>query len=251
VISLNPRFGIGLEGSCSCYSNCKVRPDAKNFFRPWLGYFNPPRWTLRKRCWTFSLWFQCSVSDALLFDVFSMFLIYHLVALATLLSCVLDVNATSCKCVSWADDCFATPSARRFKLIFVKGPNDTCWPPASEWKSLNASVSGKLIADSQPAASCYPGILQDAAACGNANAQWGSQKFQTESPIGLTYPTGSCPIVPFAAGANLIGVCTIGDQPWYTVNATEYEDVAKGILFARKHNIRLVVRNTGHDLLGR
>jgi predicted homoserine dehydrogenase-like protein len=41
-------------------------------------------------------------------DVFSMFLIYHLVALATLLSCVLDVNATSCKCVSWANDCFAT-----------------------------------------------------------------------------------------------------------------------------------------------
>jgi len=116
---------------------------------------------------------------------------------------------------------------------------------------LNASVSGKLIADTQPAASCYPGILQDAAACGNANAQWGSQKFQTESPVGLTYPTGSCPIIPFAAGANRTGVCTIGDQPWYTVNATEYEDVAKGILFARKHNIRLVIRNTGHDLLGR
>lgn len=36
-----------------------------------------------------------------------MFLIYHLVALAALLGFVLDVYATSCKCVSWANDCFA------------------------------------------------------------------------------------------------------------------------------------------------
>lgn len=29
------------------------------------------------------------------------------------------------------------------------------------------------------------------------------------------------------------------------------EDVQKGVLFARERNLRLVVRDTGHDLLGR
>lgn len=78
-----------------------------------------------------------------------------------------------------------------------------------------------------------------------------SQTFQSDTPLGYSYPTESCPVVTFAAGAKLLGACTIGDQPWYTVNATEPRDVAKGILFAKKHNIRLVVRNTGHDIIGR
>lgn len=53
------------------------------------------------------------------------------------------------------------------------------------------------------------------------------------------------------AAGQVPGNCSIGDQPWYTVNATTPEDVAKGICFAKKHGIRLVVRNTGHDILGR
>ena len=37
----------------------------------------------------------------------------------------------------------------------------------------------------------------------------------------------------------------------YTVNATTPAEIAAGIAFALKHNITLVVRDTGHDLLGR
>ena len=92
-----------------------------------------------------------------------------------------------------------------------------------------------------------------------------------DNPIALSYPTGSCPPVNATAGwsctvadqptdtcpmGNLtyaapIGSCSIGDQPRYTVNATEIADVAAGIRFAQEKNIRLVVRNTGHDLLRR
>ena len=45
--------------------------------------------------------------------------------------------------------------------------------------------------------------------------------------------------------------CSIGDQPLYTVNATEVADVVAGVNFAREHNVRLVIRNTGHDILRR
>lgn len=70
-------------------------------------------------------------------------------------------------------------------------------------------------------------------------------------PIALDFPiNNTCPPVDFAAGG-VAGTCEIGEAPRYVVNATSYKDVARGIEFARRNNIRLVVRNTGHDLLGR
>lgn len=48
-----------------------------------------------------------------------------------------------------------------------------------------------------------------------------------------------------------MGTCTLGNAPIFTVNATHADHVAAGILFARRHNIRLVIRDTGHDFLGR
>lgn len=107
-----------------------------------------------------------------------------------------------------------------------------------------------MIADVQPAAPCYPGPLYDPQACAGINVKLANQEFVSETAIGLSYPTGSCPPVNLEAGQKP-ETCSIGDQPRYTVNATEPDDVSKGILFAKSKNIRLVVRNTGHDILGR
>ena len=45
--------------------------------------------------------------------------------------------------------------------------------------------------------------------------------------------------------------CLIGNYIDYAVNVTSPEQVAKTIKFAAKHNIRLVIRNTGHDYNGK
>lgn len=45
--------------------------------------------------------------------------------------------------------------------------------------------------------------------------------------------------------------CTLGNYVRYAVDASGPEDVAATIIFAKQHNIRLVIRNTGHDYLGR
>ena len=108
-----------------------------------------------------------------------------------------------------------------------------------------------MIAGVQPAAPCYPGPLEDDAACATINSLWADEAFQASTAIGLSYPTGSCPIVDRAAGQVPVGNCSIGDQPVYTINATDPNDVAKGVKFAGKHNIRLVIRDTGHDILRR
>lgn len=45
--------------------------------------------------------------------------------------------------------------------------------------------------------------------------------------------------------------CTLGNYASYAVNATTPEHVRAAVLFAQLRNIRFVVRNTGHDYLGR
>jgi FAD/FMN-containing dehydrogenase len=45
--------------------------------------------------------------------------------------------------------------------------------------------------------------------------------------------------------------CTLGNYVSYSVKATEAKDVTAALAFAKAENIRLLVRNTGHDFLGR
>lgn len=101
------------------------------------------------------------------------------------------------------------------------------------------------------AISCYPGPGQDAATCASVDAQWTNATFQSNNPVGLSYPVDLACYPVNASAGQTPGTCSLGGLPRYTVNATAPEDVAAGILFAKKHNIRLVIKDTGHDILGR
>ncbi|RYP01291.1 hypothetical protein DL763_000263 [Monosporascus cannonballus] len=45
--------------------------------------------------------------------------------------------------------------------------------------------------------------------------------------------------------------CELGNYASYVINVTGAADVQAGIKFARKNNVRLVIKNTGHDYLGK
>lgn len=45
--------------------------------------------------------------------------------------------------------------------------------------------------------------------------------------------------------------CSLGNFVSYAINATGVADYQAAIFFVRKHNIRLVIRNTGHDYNGK
>ena len=45
--------------------------------------------------------------------------------------------------------------------------------------------------------------------------------------------------------------CTLGGYPVYAVDATTVRDVQAAVNFARNSNIRLVIKNTGHDFSGK
>jgi len=74
--------------------------------------------------------------------------------------------------------------------------------------------------------------------------------FIDDNPIALDYPLiDSCPAV--LSNGTDGQTCTLASNPVFAINATNVQDIIEGVNFARERNVRLVIRNTGHDLLGR
>lgn len=135
-------------------------------------------------------------------------------------------------------------------------PGDTCWPSLSEWSLFNETVSGRLIATVPLAAVCYPnGDLYDEAKCAQLREDWhltathyrdsasAMNQFFARGPDG-----GRCdPFEPVDGGQK----CSLGSNVVYSVNATCSSDFVRAMAFAHQNNIRLVIRNTGHDYLGK
>jgi hypothetical protein len=127
-------------------------------------------------------------------------------------------------------------------------PGSSTWPPSSEWASLNHTVSGRLLHPSPPGAVCHPKQpTYSAAECPILQKQWQSIFFHQDNPISSAwnnFNNDSC--LPLAAAP-----CSGEGYPVYVVNATTPEHVQAAVKFAGKHNVRLVVKGTGHDYLGR
>lgn len=43
--------------------------------------------------------------------------------------------------------------------------------------------------------------------------------------------------------------CILGNYVDYAINVSQVSDISNGIAFATEHNIRLVIRNTGHEFV--
>ncbi|KAM5342131.1 hypothetical protein ACJ41O_015162 [Fusarium nematophilum] len=127
-------------------------------------------------------------------------------------------------------------------------PGTSDWPSRHTWGKLNETLGGKLLAPLPPGAACHPGWpTYDPDACLDVQTDWSVYEYHTGDPISVMwdqYTNWTC--LP-----NETFPCSASGYPAYVVNATTPEHVKLGIDFARKHDIRLVVKNTGHDYLGR
>jgi len=43
--------------------------------------------------------------------------------------------------------------------------------------------------------------------------------------------------------------CLMGNYVAYAINVSTWEDVAAGVKFAQQNNIRLVIKNSGHEFV--
>ena len=123
------------------------------------------------------------------------------------------------------------------------------WPSPSKWKALNDSISGRLLQPPPPGAVCHPGQpTYNQAICPTIQYLWNnSVDWHATNPISSAWNNwnnDSC--LPY-----LPSPCSGEGYPVYVVNATSKKDVKKGVDFARENNVRLVVKASGHDYLGR
>ncbi|KAI0172632.1 FAD-binding domain-containing protein [Hypoxylon sp. FL1284] len=128
-------------------------------------------------------------------------------------------------------------------------PGSAKWPCEETWAQFNQSTGGKLLQAGAPGAVCHPGQpVYNADQCAAVLTAWPTYDFQTNDPVSNAwnqYNNDTClPDVPDAP-------CSASGYPAYVVNATTAQDVKLSLDFARAHNVRVVVKSTGHDYLGR
>ncbi|KAK8066698.1 hypothetical protein PG997_013445 [Apiospora hydei] len=111
-----------------------------------------------------------------------------------------------------------TPKCKAF-------PGESTWPTDETWVTLNVLTGGKLI---------------------------------TPVPLGAHLGPNIHDVAPFQGStclpqnAGFAGrTCERGGSPVYVVNVTRVADVQLAVNFARNTGVRLVVRNTGHDYVGK
>ncbi|RPA75739.1 FAD/FMN-containing isoamyl alcohol oxidase-like protein MreA [Ascobolus immersus RN42] len=140
-------------------------------------------------------------------------------------------------------------AASKCKVI----PGDKGWPSVDAWNHLNKTVDGRLIKTIPPAAACYKSFggvnTYDAEGCAEATVGWSDQEWLFNQPGGTLWPFWSNMTCLPTEDPN--SSCTLGRLPVYTIDATKAEHVQAGVNWARNHNIRLVIKNTGHDFGGK
>lgn len=126
-------------------------------------------------------------------------------------------------------------------------PNKTGWPAPSDWATLNTTVGGVLLKPDPPAAPCHASHpAYNLEKCSYIKSQWNNSVWHSNNPVSSLFQNlngYSC--LPDGA------TCSSEGYPVYVVNATTTEHVKAAVDFARKSNIRLNIKSTGHDFIGK
>nr|VWO95895.1 N/A [Ganoderma boninense] len=132
---------------------------------------------------------------------------------------------------------------------------DPCWPSQQEFDQLASQVSQPLIHPIPPASQCYTSPNSSeciAVTQGWFDGNWRSNQsgaMQNVNYEAYIFPNGT--IDACYLNTTLGAPCKQGSVSVIGVDARTVEDVQAAVVFAAKHDLRLVVKNTGHDYLGR
>ncbi|KAF7340731.1 FAD-binding domain-containing protein [Mycena sanguinolenta] len=127
-------------------------------------------------------------------------------------------------------------------------PGSVGYPKAAAWSKLNATIGGRLVQVVPTAKYCasLPG-----AAC--TDAQWTSALFRSTIPgsmVDNNWEQGYDLTPPSLCLRNAT-TCDQGNVPIFSVEAQSAADIQAAVKFASRNNLRLVVKSSGHDVLGR
>ncbi|KAF1955810.1 FAD binding domain-containing protein [Byssothecium circinans] len=149
------------------------------------------------------------------------------------------------------DDQFDTNAVNKTDKRCRYGPTDGKWPSEKAWTRLSKQLSTEtaLIKTTPQASPCY-GVTKDDAKCQELARNWFDPHSHINDPTEILSPVyqGLTCQPPSIYDST---TCTLGGYPSYVIKAKDVLDIQLGINFARNDNIRLVVKNTGHDFAGK
>ncbi|KAJ6788504.1 hypothetical protein PWT90_01618 [Aphanocladium album] len=126
-------------------------------------------------------------------------------------------------------------------------PGDAGWPQQQAWFKLNRTLGGNLISTVPLGSVCHDPTY-DETKCKELTQNWGLAQLDVPQPaefMSLYFQNNSC--TPFSPRSTK---CELGNYASYSINIRSADDVRLGLEFAQKHNIRLVIKNSGHDFYG-
>lgn len=145
------------------------------------------------------------------------------------------------RCALWRTNQQLAANAGRLELLNPAGapfrrrrPSDSDWPSAAAWKQLNDEVDGNLIRVQFPVESC----VKDAAstACQTLMTNIHNPYYIGDEP-GLTQTLGWVD-------------AWVSKPSVYAVAAKNADHISAAVNFARKNDLRLVVKGGGHSYQG-
>jgi hypothetical protein len=128
---------------------------------------------------------------------------------------------------------------------------EQCWPKESDFSVLASQVSQPLLQPVPPESACYP-TSRPSGNCAEVMNQTSSGVWRSDQAGSMqasnfeTFIFGNGTISACYLNATLGFPCEQGSVPVVGVDARSTEDVQAAITFASKHNLRLVVKNTGY-----
>jgi hypothetical protein len=142
-----------------------------------------------------------------------------------------------------------------------KLPLDKNWPSQEIWNVLNATVGGRLIATTPLASPCHDPNY-DTAKCETLRAGWMYAQTQYvlhyEDPQDLAnvcgFDSSSSTVAPYFQNQSYDpftpreSACKVGVYPSYAVKVTKASDAIAGMTFVQLNNVRLVIKDTGHEI---
>lgn len=135
---------------------------------------------------------------------------------------------------------------------------DACWPGADEFSSLAAKVSRPLIYPVPFASVCHPSSPHFAddqcaeAVDRSSDAIWRADQVGALQNVNFqTYIHDNGTVEGCYLDSSLSQTCDQGSLPTVGIDARNAQDIQQAVLFVRKHNLQLVIKNSGHDFLGK
>lgn len=130
-----------------------------------------------------------------------------------------------------------------------KAHPEASWPTQGEWQELNTLVGNRLLQPAPAAAACHLNhTLYDKTTCAIIRGAWDSSDYHSHHPTSSMWTNVngySCQVLEMGRG------CKTDGFPQYVLNATSTAQIATAVAWAKSKNVRVNVKSSGHDFLGR